>query len=169
MTGLLLQLLGLYTVLRGISATRTLFALPTFTASALTWLRSFPRRHPPPVTISGVGAIGSASAFGRASVRAALGPNPTLEDRVHVLEQNLASIDKYTVALQQQVDEAKYITKEALTKERLLRQTEVHSLSRKLELTETGGLDISLVGLVWLMVGLVMSTASYELAGLFHR
>jgi hypothetical protein len=71
--------------------------------------------------------------------------------------------------LQQQVDDSKHTTEEALSQERSLRQTELHTLNRKLELTETGGLDISLMGLICLMVGLIMSTASYELAGIFRR
>jgi hypothetical protein len=40
------------------------------------------------------------------------------------------------------------------------RKQEAKSLSDKLETTETGGLDLSLLGAFWIALGIVMATAS---------
>jgi hypothetical protein len=54
-----------------------------------------------------------------------------------------------------------------LHEERTLREIEDLTTRRKLELSQTGGLSISAVGLVWLFLGIVLSTASAEIARLF--
>lgn len=41
---------------------------------------------------------------------------------------------------------------------------ETKALSDKLEATETGGLDLSLLGTFWIALGIVMTTAPGELA-----
>jgi hypothetical protein len=169
LAGLGIQLLGLSTVLYGISTTRHHFGLPSLASSATTWLRSFPRWRIPPATISGVGGIESATAFGRATVRSVPRPNATIEDRVKTLEQNFATLDMSTTAIQQQLDAEQAARADALRQERASRETELRSLAEKLQLAETGGLNLSFWGLIWLMGGLLMSTASYELAALFMR
>ena len=166
LTGLLLQLLGIATVLHGISNTRKLFGHPSLLATALSWLRAFPKLHPPPITIIGAGVLEDATAFGRATVRQQAGPNAGLEHRVRVLEENFKSMDGRATELQQQIDEAGQLVVASLSTERELRQRDVENLSKRLEMSETGGMDISLMGLVWLMVGLIMSTASEELTNL---
>jgi len=163
LTGLLLQLLGIATVLYGISNTRKLFGHPSLLAAALSWLRAFPKLHSGPVNIVGAGVLEDATAFGRATVRLQAGPNAGLEDRVRVLEENFKSIDGRATELQQQIDEAGQLVNASLSKERELRKRDVATLSKRLEMSETGGMDVSLMGLIWLMVGLVMSTASVEL------
>ena len=167
LAGLLLQLLGVATVLHGISTTRKLFGHPSLLANALSWLRAFPKVHLPPITAIGAGVLEDANLFGRATVRQQAAPNAALADRVRVLEENFKSLDGRATDLQQQIDEARQVVLASLSSERELRQRDVNTLSKKLEMSETGGMDISLMGLIWLMVGLIMSTAAQELAILF--
>jgi hypothetical protein len=54
-----------------------------------------------------------------------------------------------------------------LYEERLLRKKEDEETRRKLELSQTGGLSISAMGLVWLLWGVILSTVSTEIAKLF--
>jgi hypothetical protein len=54
-----------------------------------------------------------------------------------------------------------------LRKERLLREKEDEETRKKLDLSQTGGLSISAMGLVWLVSGVIMSTASTEIAKFF--
>jgi len=166
-TGLFLQLLGISTVLYGISETRKLFNCPSLLSVASRWLTSFPKFRLPKRTVRLVGQAGEMSFAGRVIARHQAGPNATIEDRVRVLESNLQLIDHRMDELQQQIDQANRQTNQALAAERQTREHDIDHLRKKLEITETGGLYVSLMGLVWLIVGLMMSTASLELSNLF--
>jgi hypothetical protein len=54
-----------------------------------------------------------------------------------------------------------------LHEERCLRKEEDEETRRKLSLSQTGGLSISAMGLVWLFWGVILSTASTEIAKWF--
>lgn len=164
LTGLFLQLAGLLTILYGIVKTRELFGLPSLFSSALIRLRAFPRWHIPPLKITVDAAVGTMTASGRVSIRHKPPPDASLEDRIRSIEINFDTLDGTVIALQQQIDEAERTRAQVLDEERTIRRTEILAVRQKLELTETGGLDISLGGLVWLAVGLILSTASPELA-----
>ena len=163
-TGLVLQLMGLYTVLHGISHTRRLFGLPSVTDAALSWLRRFPRPGQTGGQAHMVGLAAEVNAAGRIRARLSVAPGAELEARVRVLESNFRSLDQEVESLHDQMEQATSSSKQAMDAERQARQREVGLVSEKLALAETGGLTVSLVGLIWLMGGLIITSASYELA-----
>jgi len=111
--------------------------------------------------------LGEMKLSGSGTSRHLAGPNATLEDRVRVLESNFETVDLRTIRLQEQIEQENQKRKEALDAERSTRTQEIDIVRKKLEATETGGLNISLMGLIWLATGLIMSTASLELSQLF--
>lgn len=167
--GLLLQLAGLCTILYGILKTRELFGLPSLLSSALIRLRAFPRWRISPTELKADGVIMSSTLIGRATIRNQPPPGASIEDRIRSIERNFELLDRTVITLQQEFDKAERSRTQAQKEERAARIAELRSLNEKLELTETGGLDISLGGLVWLAVGLILSTASPELATWFGR
>jgi len=64
------------------------------------------------------------------------------------------------------MDEEFKKTAEALKNEEQQRQAEDNSIRAKLEATGTGGVHISAIGVSWLFVGVVLSTAGVEIAEL---
>ncbi len=111
--------------------------------------------------------LGEVKLSGSVTLKQIAGPNATLEDRIRVLESNLDVIDLRSIKLQEQVEQENQNRKEALVAERNTRTQEIDIVRTRLEATETGGLNISLMGLIWLAAGLIMSTASLELSRLF--
>ena len=165
-TGLSLQCLGLLTVLYGIAQTRKLFQRPGLVNLAKVWFLSFPKMRPPAIAAKLGINLGSLSMSGRASVRHLAGPNAGIEDRVRVLESNVEALERRADGLQDQIDRANRERAEALLAERESREKTVHGLAAMLEASETGALDVSLMGLIWLISGLVITTASPELGRL---
>ncbi len=166
LTGLVLQLLGILTVIWGIRETRALFGHASITTKARTWLGRFPllRRD---VTVT-VGSAELSLAGGRASAYVTHGPgaNPTIESRLTAVESNVASIHKRINTTLKEMDEYSQKAASALKREEQVRQVEGGAIRAKLEATGTGGVHISAIGASWLFVGLVLSTAALEIAEL---
>lgn len=166
LTGLVLQLLGIGTVIWGISATRALFGYPSFASKARAWLSKFPLLR------SNVELLASSvttSVFGdkaRAYVKKGAGVNPTIEARIEALEKNVTLIHERISETEREMDEEFKRAVDALKREEQLRQAEDRTIREKLEAIGTGGFHISAIGASWLFVGVVLSTAAPEIAEL---
>ncbi len=166
LTGLALQLLGIGTVIWGISETRALFGQPSFASKAKGWLSRFPLL-PRKVGI----VVGSATlTLGVGKVRAhgtnGPGANSTIEARVDALEKNVTSIHKRISQIQEEMDGEVHKVADAVKREEQLRQAEDNTIRAKLEATGTGGVHISAIGASWLFAGIILSTAATEIAAL---
>ena len=162
--GLVLQLLGLCTVLIGISQTRSRFGLPSMRASALAWVKRFPRVRLKPVEGKLVAILANVEVTSHVNARLSLSADSPLEHRVSAVESNLAALEHAVDGLRDQLDQTDRQRGEALALETQTRQEAVRRLSDELALAETGGLSLSLVGLVWLSAGLIITTLSPEIA-----
>lgn len=166
LTGLVLQLLGIGTVIWGISETRALFGHPSFASKAKSWLEHFPLRRKNVVLVAGAASISAATSKGRGFVTQGAGPNATIETRVDALEKNISLIHKRISGTEKEMDEEFRKATEALKNEEKTRQAEDNALHKKLEATGTGGVHISAIGASWLCVGVALSTAGVEIAEL---
>jgi len=93
-------------------------------------------------------------------------PNPTIEARLEALEKNITSIHERISQTQNEMDEGFQKTAAALKREEQARQEEDMKIRGKLEATATGGFYISASGVALLLVGIILSTASFEIASL---
>lgn len=166
LSGLALQVLGIATVIWGISETRALFGHPSITTKAKAWLQRFPLRNRNVVVgVAGIAcgtSVGTARGFGTHGA----GPNPTLDARIDALEKNVTAIHDRITAAQKEMDAGLQKAGADLKGEAQIRQTEDAEIRSKLEATGTGGVHISAIGASWLFVGVVLSTAAPELAQL---
>ena len=165
-TGLVLQLLGIGTVICGISQTRALFGHPSLANEIKAWLSRFPllRRN----VVLSVDSASHAVVSGKATVYVTHGAraNPTVEARLDALEKNVTSIHERISQTQKEVDEEFHKISGLVKREEQLRQTEDNAIRMKLEATGTGGVHISAIGASWLFVGIILSTAATEIATL---
>lgn len=164
LTGLILQLLGIGTVIWGISETRALFGHSSFTAKAKSWLGRFPLLKKNIVLGAAARSMAAATGKMRGYVTQGPGPNPTLETRVDALEKNVSLIHERITSTEREMDEGFHKGTEALKGEEQARQAEDNSIRGKLEATGTGGMHISAIGASWLFVGVILSTAGIEIA-----
>jgi hypothetical protein len=166
LTGLVLQLLGIGTVIWGISETRALFGHPSFASKTKAWLSRFPLLRRNVVIAAGSGTFSVAVGKARAHVTHGPGANPTIETRLDALEKNVTSIHERISQTQKEMDEEFQETADALRREEQSRQVEDNAIREKLEATETGGVYISAIGASWLFLGVILSTAAIEIAAL---
>src|SRR6266446_2671256 len=167
LTGLVLQLLGIGTVIWGISETRALFGHASLTSKARAWLARFPllRRN---FIVVAAGAVDFLATLDKARAHQTHGPgaSPTIETRLEALEKNVTSIHERISQTQKEMDEEFQKTADALRREEQSRQAEDRAIREKLEATGTGGVHISAIVALWLFVGVILSTAATELAQL---
>jgi hypothetical protein len=84
--------------------------------------------------------------------------NPTIEQRVASLEEDVRHVNKRIDGVLQEVDETDRAQTEALHQEQRERTAEDTLISKRLEALGTGGFHISAIGALWLFVGVTLST-----------
>jgi hypothetical protein len=163
LAGLALQLLGIATVIWGIELTRRLFNYPTLLALAAEWLKHFPR-YKRKITLAAGGGKLAMSAKARAYVTNNPPANATLDQRVASLEVNVSHINRRIDGVFNELDALESSQKSAIEEERQQRHAEDQKIAAKFETSGTGGLHISAIGALWLLVGVTLSTAAPEIA-----
>ncbi len=161
--GLGLQLAGIGTVWWGIREARKLFEHPTFWMQAREWFRRRPRYRGRVTGIAG-SSLSVSTASGRLSVWSDVGPAATLEQRISALEKNLIGVRDDLTRFQNKTENDIRKQDEAIKKEQQARENADQEIREKLKATETGGLHISAMGALWLLVGVTMGTIPAELA-----
>lgn len=165
--GLLLQLCGIGTVAWGLRETRKLFGYPGFFEHSVEWLKRFPKYKPRPISGKIHGTVPAVQQRGSAHAWQSPDPEAPIEKRLAAVEANLLDVNQRLVQVQHGLDhETRRITSE-LDEERRIRKEEDKETRRNLALSQTGGLSISAMGLVWLFWGIILSTASTEIAKWF--
>jgi hypothetical protein len=168
LTGLILQVFGIATVIWGIESTRRLFDHPTLLAVAAEWLKQYPPYRRGAVIAVGTGEVVMTGAKARAYVTSNPPLNATLEQRIASLEANVRHLNKRIDEGFREMDELERVQKAALGQERQERTAEDVKIAAKLELSGTGGLHISAIGALWLFVGVILSTAAPDIAQWFE-
>ena len=163
-TGLFLQLLGIATVIIGIEQTRRLFNHPSLLSIAEAWFRGFPPFKRKIVMGAGAGAVGMAGMKGRGYVTSTPPANANIEERVASLERNVGHLNKRIDDAFQVLDKAESDQKAALEREKQERLAEDTKIASKLETSGTGGLHVSAIGVLWLLIGVTLGTGSVEIA-----
>jgi hypothetical protein len=164
LTWLVLQVLGIGTVIWGIELTRRLFNRPTLLTLAAKWLKQFPQYKRKVVLAAGTGEFAMVGGKARAYVTNNPPPNATVDQRVASLEANVGHINRRIDGVFNELDGLESSHKSAIEKERQERNAEDQKIAAKVEMSGTGGLHISAIGALWLLVGVTLSTAAPEIA-----
>ena len=167
LTGMLLQLGGVLTVVWGILKTREEFGQPTVRSQFKVWFKTFPRWNPPPVVLS-VDAMFEDDMFGDLHLVATHGPSPdpTIEGRLKHLEAVVMALDKAQGLAQVSVLQAGKKAEQELHARAHQLAGQIDDVSKKIETTATGGVHVSAVGVVLLFVGTIFAGAAPELSSL---
>ena len=163
-TGLVLQLFGISTIIWGISETRKLFGHASLASKIVAWFQRFPLRRRHLVMAVGRGDFAATMGKARAFVTHSAGPNPTLDARIEAVENNIASMQNQITAIERELDEGLGKVRDNIRSEARTRDADDKKLREKIESSATGGIHISAIGAAWLFVGVLLSTAAPELA-----
>jgi len=162
--GYALQLVGMIFAIRGLLGVREHFGQPLLRHLFLKWIKRFPRWKRKVVIGAGTGLVSMAGMKARAEVWTPDNPEKTVEERIDSIIKNLDRIRD------EQREHAQLIDKLKDSHEKHKKQVADESKKLKediqsdLESLHTSDLITSLVGLVWLTVGITMSTLAPELS-----
>lgn len=162
-TGMILQLAGFVLTLVSIDGRWRSFRPFGFLGVIADKLSRFPRFRK---TGSVIGLSGRAefAAFGgrlRASLRA--GQGASVEQRLDVLERNFRSLEIEADGLGHALDAHVKSLKEDLRKEATARAKEDQMLSERMSQTLVGGIGWEVLGIVFFIIGVILSTAAQEI------
>jgi len=162
-TGLILQAFGLGTVAFGIRKTRIFFGHQNVPQLFFEWVSRFPhwRRHA--VIGAGSGMLSAATMSARGYVWSNVDPTAPIEAQIDALTKNLDRMNERINHLENDVDLRLREHSAALKQEQVAREKNDKQLHERLETAETSGLHISLIGLIWILFGLLLSTVSMEI------
>jgi hypothetical protein len=165
--GTILQIFGLGTVAIGLSQVRRSFGRPSLVEKVVAWFRQLAAAFlpPKPITVQ-ANVVGVAIVAGEARVVVRASPGDSLDRRVTILEENLDRLRDEIDAKEKKVRTELSIVKAAVEREERARETEARRLSSQMEELAVGGLHLELVGLTWLILGVLGTSIPDELAKL---
>ena len=163
--GLAFQLVGILTVVSGLRDKRRLFNRPSLLENIRRWLDRRPRwgAKAQTILVAGTGSI-SLSGSVKLSVWRGTPAEASIEARLAALEANLATLRTEQAETVKEFQEATRKTNEAVDAERRARESAVTALRVQLEGLGAGGLHVEMMGVFWLVLGVVLATVPGEIA-----
>lgn len=166
-SGLALQLLGIFTVVHGLSGRRRLFKRPSLMESIRIWYGRRPRcrRESQHITMSGTASM---SITGSADLLLWRGTpkDASLAEKVEAIRENIETLkaqqDKLTATLSEKSRALEY----ALKSERKFREEVTGDLAARMDALGAGGSHVEAAGLVWLTLGVILATVPTEVAAI---
>ena len=166
LTGMLLQLLGVGTVAWGVAQTRSQFGHASLWSLFRSWVRRFPPFRPKTIIGYASGVMPGFTGHAYGTVSPAPLQNPTMEERVALLEAHEKELRQGLRQHEQRLEQHVRQAAAALADEASARERVVQDILRRLETTATGGIHITAIGAVWLFAGVILGTGSGEIANL---
>jgi hypothetical protein len=162
-TGMVLQIFGLAAAYYGIEATRKFFHRPSLIQLLKQWLFCFPPFYLPPIfaTLRGQGELSDVLLRARAEIWASQpGPAAGADTRLDVLEKNSVIVQQWLTRLQREIDEVAAQQTALVNQETQALTGEVTKLEKRLEASAADGLHVAIMGIIWLLAGVVLSSAA---------
>ncbi|MEI7866824.1 MAG: hypothetical protein WCI11_02950 [Candidatus Methylumidiphilus sp.] len=174
--GLVLQIGGILTVFRDINGKRKHFNLPSLLSSMGAKLKTcintgLIRLHlRRGKGVSGVCSVATAPPYGKARSYGMHMPdtNATIEPQLEAIEKNIISIHDRISMTQNEMDDESRKTASALKCQEQSMQAEDSAIRDELKTIVTGGVHISIIGAVLLLVGVILSTIPSEIIQLLR-
>jgi hypothetical protein len=171
--GGVLQILGIGSVALGISQLRRNFGLRGTVAEIITDLLHLTKtavqrvaqmfgRRPAVIKAALSDALGLSSVRARAKVRS--GSSASVDQRITLLEKLVDKLEDELWTLQDTIDHDREQFNKALDTEKDAREKEFKALQDCVSSLAVGGIRLQTLGLVWLFLGVVLTTWSRELA-----
>jgi hypothetical protein len=163
--GTCLQVLGLFTVAIGLRQMRLLFGRPSLAASIAQWFKQLGNVFAPSKdAVVHAGSAAMSMTAGMAGVATTLGANASLDERVSALERELTTLRRDLNASIERAHQQVGGVKAELKEERRARERADSLTAKKVEEVAIGGLRLEIVGVLWLILGVLGTSIPQEVA-----
>lgn len=164
--GMTLQIFGTLTVVWGIFKTRADFGQPTMRSKFQHWFTNFPSFRPRTNTASMNLVFPSAVFDARGYSTRGPSTDRTVEGRLDYLEKIMAELEIAQEKTNNAVFQAEKKAQQALDAYSVQFADVIANVSKKIETTATGGVHVSAMGIILLIVGTIFGTAAPEISNL---
>lgn len=167
-SGYLLQLAGMLITIQGLNAVRKHFNPSPFYKLFISWLKRFPIQKKHYVEASGTNIIGTSILEAKGHVWTPDKPELRLEERMAALVKNQERLKKDMEKQDQQINilNKNFLENKTQTKKDLQGlDQKYHATLEDIHLT---GMSIYFVGLIWLTIGISLSSLSPEIIALIR-
>lgn len=169
LAGVVLQALGLLTVAKGLHDARRLFGRPGYVARARTFVRGFPRFRPEPVHLHASGTGVGVGTGALAVLKRGSSPDASIEERMTHLEQAVVRLQAQVTQDRRRTADSVNALAQRQEEERRLWNLGDAAIAHRLEVFSVGGLDLEVVGLLWLLAGVILGTIPSQAAAFLTR
>lgn len=156
-----LQVSGTFTVVVGVIRTRRQFMLPSPFGIVMEWLRRFPTFRLPRVHQAAVAMDVTAEATASGHV-VKVPAGASTEQRIRALEKQLTKLSAEIKSVKASITAAKANLDLGLANEAKLRKENLEALENLLRVAQTGNLNINVMGMTWLLAGIILGTMPTE-------
>lgn len=163
-SGWSLELLGLGSTGWGLNKTRKDFKLPTLYTLIQRWWEVRPRWRRKHAVATASGGLSSGSARVRGYGSTTINPDAPMEQRLAALVENVERLRRDLNDAQTDLETLSDRVTDGLQREAMARSSLAEELRTEQKSVLTDGLLISLVGLLWVGIGLTLSTMSQEIS-----
>ncbi len=163
-SGWSLELLGLGATGWGLNETRKHFKLPTLYKLIQRWWEVRPRRRRKHAVVTSSSGLSLGGSRFPAYAWTTINPDAPMEQRFAALVENVERLRRDLNDAQTGLDTLSDRVTDGLQREAIARSSLAEELRTKQKSVSTDGLLISLVGLVWVGIGLTLSTMSREIS-----
>jgi hypothetical protein len=165
-TGMLLQIGGVGTVAWGLSKTRQLFNQPGIWESIVSWVAAIPDQVCAPTAVSASISemIPGPSMSAHGQVRASH-EDKSLEEKVSWLLHQVEKLENRMEDLRREGRQREKQLEVLIEEEASERESADENISQQIEEVAIGGLHLEFMGVVWLVVGIVLSSFPVVLGG----
>lgn len=162
-TGYMLQLLGMILAIRGVLKIREHFRHPTIKCMLVTWFKRIPKWRKSGISIAPSMSVSITGMDAILEVWSHDKPGETLEKRLEAVLRNLNTLRETQRNHSGQISEIKKEHKKYIKAQ----NDEINNIKKELntesEKVHTNDILVSLVGLVWLIFGITLSTFPSEI------
>ena len=166
--GLLLELLGIFTVASALRGKRELFKRPSFSKHIQKWLGEYPGWKPTTQTTVLSLASFSITAMGATIFTSHNPTDDTLEVRVKAVEANLKIISSQIEGAIKNIGIESQTREKALVDERQMRESELAKINKQLDTLAVDGINFEVTGIFWLFIGIILATIPEEIVNLYN-
>ena len=163
LSGYVLQFLGMIFAIRGLLGVRVHFGQPPLWQIFVHWLKRFPQWKKISVIDVKPGFVSAGGLTGKVEVWAPDKPELPLEKRVEKILDNVNRLKKVQDKQSESIEKMEYNLKEHQKKMKDENKNMEERIKDEVEWLYTSDFMTSLVGLVWLIVGIFLSTMAPEL------
>jgi hypothetical protein len=162
-TGLVLQLMGALIAVVGVNSRRKLFDRSSLLQLLTAWCGRFPHRN---VTVSvvGAGAMAMAGAAVTAIGTVSAEKTASVLHRIDLLEQGQQQLFGLSNDLRRIIEQERAVRSAELQAERIQREKKDEENRKTLQEAAAGGLHLEVIAIVWVFLGVLLATASPEIA-----